>query len=58
MKIGDKVDYLPRRFADTHQPLTDVEIIQYMPRGEIFNQDMAVIEGCNYWVPACDLHPT
>jgi len=54
MQIGDKVDYTPR-IINTDLTVQNKAIIKYEPRGCIFNQDMAVIEDIDHWVPACEL---
>jgi len=55
MKVGDRVDYYPRDLRDMDKPVKDAEITMYEPRGSIFNQPMAVIEGVEHWVPVYDL---
>lgn len=54
-KVGDIVDYNPSSLADLHTPVKGAKITMFQQRGNIFNQDMAVIEGVECWVPACDL---
>jgi hypothetical protein len=57
MKIGDQVKYTPRELSDIDKPIAKTTITKLMEAGSVFNQDMAVIEGVDHWVPVCDLDP-
>ena len=48
------VDYHPTALIDD-QPVMGAKVTNYQAMGMIFNQDMAVIEGVDHWVPASDL---
>jgi len=57
MKVGDRVDYHPRDLSDIDEPIEDTIIIKLLGPDSIFNQQMAIIEGVDHWIPARDLSP-
>ena len=54
-KVNDIVCYNPRGLSDIHESINNAKIKMIEPRGNIFNQDMVVLEELEGWIPACDL---
>jgi hypothetical protein len=54
MTIGDKVKYTPSILTED-KIVERSTIIKLIRAGSFFNQDMAIIEGVDHWVPVCDL---
>lgn len=57
MKVGDRVDYNPRDLSDIDKPVKDAVITKLLGPDSIFNQQMALIEGVDHWIPVYDLSP-
>jgi len=51
MKVGDKVKYNPVMLAPGHKP-TEGTVIRFIPEGDLFRMDMAVIDTVPEWIPA------
>jgi hypothetical protein len=57
ISVGDYVDYNPTTLKDIHAPVKNAMVLTFMPAGNFFKTDMAVIDGANGWVPCYDLRP-